>query len=315
MDDNFVVSPLALEAILGLVRCGSRDETAQEIKTALSFPQNPKDIESVIKTLNPILKQGKNFLYFASNRIYIERKCSIKKEFKTIANEVYEIELEHIDFVNAARRTQTINNWVKTETAHKIADFLTTADVDGSSKMILISATYFTVNWLKFFQRDASSRGVFKISPTRSVDVNFMEKTGIYNYCESTDLKAKIVEMPLENKILELVMVLPNEINGLAFIESRLNAAFVDPKYKEERVNVIMPKVSFDFKLDLRKVFQHVRFHFSLGKRDTVSCSWGSRRPSTRRATSAESPPKNRSSSSTISYTRASSVSATKLLT
>ncbi|XP_068914263.1 serine protease inhibitor 3/4-like [Tenebrio molitor] len=181
--------------------------------------------------------------------------------------------------------------------------------------MILISATYFTVNWLKFFQRDASSRGVFKISPTRSVDVNFMEKTGIYNYCESTDLKAKIVEMPLENKILELVMVLPNEINGLAFIESRLNAAFVDPKYKEERVNVIMPKVAFDFKLDLRKVFQHVRFRFSLGKRDTVSCSWGSRRASTWRATSAESPPKNRSSSSTTSYTRASSISATKLLT
>ncbi|XP_970096.3 serine protease inhibitor 42Dd [Tribolium castaneum] len=253
-DENFGYSPVALESLLGLARAGSVEETAQEIKTALSFPLNPKEIESVIKNIYPLLKSGKSFQFLAANRIYLQTHYSIRKDFKTLAETSYNIEVQHYD---AKKGRQTVNDWVKNATKGKIEAVLDDTDVETSAKCFLISAVYFKLNFWKFAQKEALSRRVFTSMAQKPLEVEFMEKTGLYNYYESPELKATYLEIPIENNF-DLVMILPNGKDGLSALETTINDVFVEPKFSQTRVTVAVPKLNFEFKHDLKKVFQHL---------------------------------------------------------
>ncbi|XP_044253155.1 serine protease inhibitor 42Dd-like [Tribolium madens] len=253
-DENFGYSPIALETLLGLARAGSLEETAQEIKTALSFPLNPKEIESVIKEIYPLLKSAKSFHFLAANRIYLQNQYSIKKDFKTVSETAYNIQIEHYD---SKRGRQSVNEWVKNATEGKIQSVLEDTDVEAAAKCILISAVYFKLNFWKFAQKEGISRRVFTSKTQKPLEIEFMEKTGLYNYFESPELKATYLEIPIENSF-DLVMILPNGKNGLSALETKINDVFVEPKFSQTRVTVAVPKLSFEFKHDLKKVFQHL---------------------------------------------------------
>lgn len=260
-DDNFGYSPIALATLLGLARSGCREETAHEIKSGLNFPTNPKEIETVSREIYSQLKKGKNFHCYVANRIYIEQSFPLKMDFKNFSEEVYQIEIEHINFKKLDECRLQINDYVKNATQGQVEDFIDVQEIDPLAKCIIASGVYFKMNWFKFIQKESVSKQKFITISGKSIEVEFMEKTGLYNYFESSELKSTFLEIPIENGF-DLVIVLPDDKKGLLRLETRANDVFSLPNYSQTRVKVSVPKFSFSFKFDYRRVLQHVIQHF-----------------------------------------------------
>lgn len=255
-NDNFVVSPLALSSILGVIRSGALDETAQEIKISLNYPQNPKEMETLISATVPRLKKSKNIHYLSSMKIFLDNQYPFRSEFKTLAETVYEIELDHFT-ANTHERAKPLNDFIEAKSEQKIDGFIKDKDIDPSSMMVLVCAVYCKIRWSKF-HKDASKKRTFKVAPMKDVNVEFLERCGLFNYCESDVLKAQVLELPLEVKFLYLILVLPRDENGLDLMESKLDHVFSNMKYKEERVRLIVPRCTLNFNMDMRRLCQRV---------------------------------------------------------
>ena len=255
-NDNFVVSPLALSSILGVIRSGALDETAQEIKISLNYPQNPKEMETLISATVPRLKKSKNIHYVSSMKIFLDNQYPFRSEFKTLAETVYEIELDHFT-ANTHERAKPLNDFIEAKSEQKIDGFIKDKDIDPSSMMVLVCADYCKIRWSKF-HKDASKKRTFKVAPMKAVTVDFLERCGLFNYCESDVLKAQVLELPLEVKFLYLILVLPRDENGLDLMESKLDHVFSNMKYKEERFRLIVPRCTLNFNMDMRRLCQRV---------------------------------------------------------
>ncbi|RZC36372.1 Serpin domain containing protein [Asbolus verrucosus] len=254
--ENFIAAPFALESLLTLARCGAKNETAYDIKSPLNLPDNPKEIESIITSMVSTLKKNKHFRFLQANRIYLNQVYSIKSDFKKITSQ-YHIDIQNMDFSNTSQTKDNINKWVNSQTEGKIEEI--DSNVDEASKIVLVSAVYFKGHWLKMFQRDSISKRNFYTTKTKSVQAEMMEKTGMYKYCESAELEAKIVEVPFEGKEVSMVIVLPNSTDGFPFLEERIDRVFLPPKFVEERVNVFIPKFKFVTQVsNLKRTLQHM---------------------------------------------------------
>ncbi|RZB38606.1 Serpin domain containing protein, partial [Asbolus verrucosus] len=106
---NFLVSPLSAETALAFAQSGCKDETAQEIRSALRLPDDKSKIEDGIRSLLPQLKGGDNYALHSANKMYIKEDFTVKEEFRKVATEVFQAGSESIDFTKRDQAAETMN--------------------------------------------------------------------------------------------------------------------------------------------------------------------------------------------------------------
>ncbi|KAJ3644613.1 hypothetical protein Zmor_022333 [Zophobas morio] len=79
-----------------------------------------------------------------------------------------------------------------------------------------------------------------------------------YNYFESTELKARFLELGFQGRGASFVIVLPNEKDGLAALEEKPEKVFASHEFKHERVKVALPKFKIDSKVDFKKILKEL---------------------------------------------------------
>ena len=217
-----------------------------------------------MKTLQPILAKTDLYTIQSANKIYIKNNFEIKDEFKKSAT-VFDSAFEKIDFGQRDAAADTMNGWVEGRTNHKIKNLIKPEDLSDDTRAILINALYFKGNWsVPFevaFERDFYRAGVEK------VQVETMHAVMEQNYYESQELDAKFLELPFEGGEVTLTVVLPNDKNGLAVLESQLEKVFQNPAYTTENVRIALPKFKIESVIDLKGILQKVLRYYVFVKR------------------------------------------------
>ena len=156
---------------------------------------------------------------------------------------------EPVDFIaDPAAATQHINKWVADQTRERIRDLIPLRALDKTTRLVLANALYLKAPWANEFSQNATQPEPFFIHGGGApVDVPMMRKTDKH-FGYARHERFTVVSLAYAGNDLQFLVLLPDEINGLRALESKLTADMLASCAKLEKrdVDLYLPK----FKLE-----------------------------------------------------------------
>jgi serpin B len=108
---------------------------------------------------------------------------------------------------------------------------------------VLVNAIYFLGDWAQPFEREATRPAAFHLTASETKDVPTMNRTAGFRIAQKDGVTA--LEIPYKGGELSMMLLVPDEIAGLAAVEGALDTKRLDAlasAMKMERVWVALPK-------------------------------------------------------------------------
>ena len=174
----------------------------------------------------------------------------IAKEYSKTLKEMYAAE------VFQAARVQDVNGWVKRKTEGRIDKII--QRVNPGDVAVLLNAIYFKARWQSVFKLNETTRATFRLTSSQRVTVPMMRRTGQYNVVQRPGFRA--IRLPYEATQIGMIIVLPDEIDGLGTLSNRLGAEEIAELFEEagrgKRIELMMPRFKTAYDAGLKKPFK-----------------------------------------------------------
>lgn len=124
----------------------------------------------------------------------------------------------------------------------------------SATRLVLVNAIYFKGRWATEFDQRHTIKAPFAVAPTQKPDVPLMSLTADFKYAELDGLQ--LLELPYAGDDLDMVVLLPREIDGLKGVEDRLDTQTLDgwlAQAREQKVAVFLPKFKLAAQFSLAK--------------------------------------------------------------
>uniref|UniRef100_A0A1L8EFW9 Putative serpin n=1 Tax=Haematobia irritans TaxID=7368 RepID=A0A1L8EFW9_HAEIR len=260
ISENVVYSPASIQTCLALAFTGAEAETAQEMRKVLHLGEG--DRSQVAQNYGEFLKntfknpKTNGAILKMANRIYVNQNLKISDNFNKIATEFFDTKAESVNFGNSQETINNINSWVEQQTESKIKNLLAPNSVDGDTSSVLVNAIYFKAKWKNPFSDVSTTKSNFKVNSKQEVQVDMMYQDDKFRYADLPEYNAKALEMPYEKSDLSMLVILPNEVEGLAKLESQLKGVDLNDitsKMYTADVDVFLPRFRIEFDIDLKE--------------------------------------------------------------
>lgn len=253
-DKNVVSSPLSLMILLSLYNSGAGAQTKEEITRYLGgadFETAYKDLSVRFADLNPEALT-------VANKVYVASKYNLKDSF-TAAAQSYRSEVDKLDFGKKEAAAATINEWANEKTKGNIKDPVKPDMLSEDVAAALFNVIYFKGHWHVPFKAEDTEEKDFHVTKEQVVKKPTMRLTQSLYYAESPELGARLVELPYKEKGFRMVIVLPNEIDGLpSVLEKAAEKGLLDEVFKLQPagsdVELELPKFDIKSKLDFNEI-------------------------------------------------------------
>ncbi|XP_014205333.1 antichymotrypsin-2 isoform X3 [Copidosoma floridanum] len=259
---NVISSPVSAYSVLSMAAMGAGGRTARQMRTSLSLPADDSVSLRGMQTLMDEINNVKNVTLEMANKMYVAKSLKVKPSFNALATDSFRSEAADLDISNPSAAVKEVNNWVDQKTHHKIEKILEDGDIDGDTRMVILNAVYFKGKWAKPFENKQTEDKPFYYMENKTRKeklVPTMYVKGDFFYGEMHDLKAKFIELPYQNKDIRMVIIVPDEVDGLSKVEQNLEAfnynRLTTIGFKRE-VELYMPKFKVESTLDLKAVLE-----------------------------------------------------------
>lgn len=260
-DGNIVFSPLSAHTVLALAYQGAAGKTAESFASTLKLPES-KAAASGYKEVMSGLNNIQNVTLHIANKVYIKPTYKLKDSFGQIARDSFYSEVEPVEFGQSVAAAKTINGWVEKKTNNKIKDLIKPDSLNALTRLVLVNAIYFKGDWKHKFDKALTTKQPFYLNDEDKVDVDMMHITKNFRYGENEELDAKILELPYNNEDVSMLIVLPNQKNGIKELEKKLQSVDISELaqniYSRE-VIVSLPKFKIESTIPLNDVLEEVR--------------------------------------------------------
>ncbi len=250
---NIFFSPYSISTALAMTYEGARGKTAEEMQKVFHFPTDSvKRRESFLAVNNQLNEASSKYKLNVANALWAQVDYKFLDEYMNVIKKYYSGEANNVDFKNAAESSRiAINNWVEGKTNDKIKNLFPKGSLNELTRLVLTNAVYFKGTWIKQFDKELTRNEDFKVSSKETMKTPMMRRTGEdaeFNYAEMKDVQ--IIEMSYEGDKLSMLVLLPKN-NDLTALESSLSPEKLKEwrgGLKKQRVDVFMPKFTFDSK-------------------------------------------------------------------
>ena len=109
--------------------------------------------------------------------------------------------------------------------------------------MVLTNAVYFKAGWEQPFEPSATTDAPFFVSKAKTTQAKLMTTTHSFRYGKTAD--AQVLELPYASGQMSMMIVLPNEKDGIAKVESAINDTSIANwarALSSTQVNVKLPR-------------------------------------------------------------------------
>src|SRR5215510_12208209 len=262
-DANLCISPYSIDSALAMTFAGADGETRNEMARVLHFP-NDSDVPASFSALQhsleqmsaktaELVKESKKFggpsepiTLNIANRLFAQKSYHFREAYLSLVKQYFGGAFEPLDFAaDPAAATQRINKWVADQTRDRIRDLIPAGALDKTTRLVLANALYLKAPWANEFSQNATQSEPFFVRGA-PVDVPMMRKTSNFGYARREGFT--VVSLPYAGNDLQFVVLLPDDINGLRELESKLSADVLASCAKIEKrdVDLHLPK----FKLE-----------------------------------------------------------------
>jgi serpin B len=151
---------------------------------------------------------------------------------------------------------ETVNGWVKQRTEGKIEKIL-----DKLSDVILINAVYFKSRWALVFDKKLTKNEFFSLTRSRQEMVPTMLQRA--NHAVVSRDRYRAIRLPYSVRSLAMVIVLPNEVDGVDDVARRIDT---DELHRlrgtlrdqaPQPVVLTLPRFKTEYSADLKDVFRN----------------------------------------------------------
>ena len=263
---NLCVSPYSIENALAMTFAGADGETRMEMARVLHFPGDasavPASLASLQRSLEEmsvktaeLVKEAKRFggpsepiTLMIANRLFAQKGYEFRQAFLALVKQNYGGAFELLDFVtDASEATQHINQWVADQTHDRIRDLIPANALNKTTRLVLANALYLKAPWADSFSEKATQPEPFHVRGKTPVDVPTMNKEAPFGFAKREGFIA--VSLPYVGNDLQFLVLLPDDVNGLRALESKLTASMLAECAKletREEVDLHLPKFKFE---------------------------------------------------------------------
>src|SRR5437588_2342198 len=289
-NDNLCISPYSIESALAMTFAGADGETRTEMARVLHFSNDASvpgsfaalqhSLEDVSAKTAELVKQSKKFggtsepiTLNIANRLFAQKGYPFRETYLSLVKQNFGGAFEPIDFVaEPAAATQHINRWAADQTRDHIRDLIPGGALDETTRLVLANALYLKAPWAREFSQNATRSEPFFVHGSPPVDVPMMRKTDKhFGYARHEGFT--VVSLPYAGDDLQFVVLLPDQVNGLHALESKLSGDTLTSCAKLERrdVDLHLPK----FKLESPTIILAEKFE-ALGMKTAFDKPQGS---------------------------------------
>ncbi len=254
---NIMLSPVSLSLALGMTYNGAETSTKEAFEKTLFYEGLTR---SQINTVNKniidyISSSTQGSLLEVANSIWGNTKYIFEEDFIALNKDFYRAEVNNLDFTNPAS-VNVINNWVSQKTYGKIPIILN--DVKPNALLYLINTLYFNADWKTSFNKENTKDAVF-FSAEGEKQVKMMKKTDKVLYAKNSVFSS--IQLPYKEEKYMMTVFLPEENKTvddvLSYFKTEKLTEYLT-SYKEEVVDISVPKFKFSFEKKLNQTLQNL---------------------------------------------------------
>jgi serpin B len=259
--DNLFFSPGSLSTALAMTYAGARGETASQMAKVLHFTLPQEKLHPAFGDLRrywDVKGEESGYRLSVANRLWGQQGFHFLPGFLAVTREHYGAELAQVDFARGTEPArQRINAWVQEQTHGKIQDLIPPGVLDAMTRLVLTNAIYFKGEWTERFRKELTQVAPFRISARQQTDVPLMYRQDDFRYSAGDGLKA--LELPYGKGDLAILVLLPDEIEGLSALEAKLttdNLSRWQSGLRKQEVRVFLPRFKLTSQFQLAEVLR-----------------------------------------------------------
>lgn len=253
--EDYVISPLSMQFLLGMLLDGANGETAAQIANVLGYGAG--EVEEVNKFCLSMLEQlpelDKKTTLNIANAIFVDDGWPLNKSFVSTVGKYFKAEVSNLDFSDNAASLKAINGWSNTHTNGMIPKVLD--EVDQRMLAYLMNAVYFKSQWVYQFSKDATSDDLFFDEDGNFGTVKMMKQVSEVPYHEND--RYQMVRLPYGNGAFSMIILLPKGDYKVSDITAELKNTDWDrlrTKPAEVEIDLWIPKFETKFKIRLNDI-------------------------------------------------------------
>ncbi|MBR7027655.1 MAG: serpin family protein [Bacteroidales bacterium] len=258
-DEDFVVSPLSMQFLLGMLLDGANGETAAQIAKVLGYGAG--EVDEVNKFCLSMLQQlpnldNKTKLNIA-NAIFLDDGWPLNDSFRKDVSKFFEAEVSNLNFMDNEASLKAINGWCSKQTEGLIPQVID--NVDPGILAYLMNAVYFKSQWVYQFSKDATSDEIFTDESGAVSTVKMMKQNSKVPYHEND--RYKMVRLPYGNGAFSMIILLPKDNCKVSDITAELKKAdwnLLRSRAAEKDVDLWIPKFETKFKIKLNDILSEM---------------------------------------------------------
>lgn len=277
---NIVFSPYSIDAVMLMAYGGAGGDTKTEMAAALQLPlimppgDDAGDETAIHKAFSELAKavngreqqdngerqKQRGFELVSPNAMWMQKDYDFRKEYIGLIKQNYGATLEEMDFSNDPdAAVKAINDWVSNQTQERIKELVNAGVITPLTRLVLTNAIYFKAEWQSQFTKEATRPQDFTLPDGNKMKTPMMNQTARYRYGRDEEQKISWIIMPYKGGEVYMVVILPDQADGLAAAEKALNAKMLARIAKEsepKRVELSLPKFNFSFDAGLKEPLQ-----------------------------------------------------------
>ncbi|MBP7029114.1 MAG: serpin family protein [Bacteroidales bacterium] len=256
---NFMLSPLSASAALTMLLNGCEEDTYDQLKATLKYPEQMtiSEINEVYKNLvSQLLVIDPKVKLALANAIFYRQGFTVKPPFLSTMKDDFNAEIAGLDFSLPSALT-TINKWASDNTNGKIPEVLN--EISPEAVMFIMNALYFKGDWSYQFDKDLTSDRAFYTDGSNSVNVSTMK--GEVGSKVTGGAGYSAIELPYGQTNFTMIVIVPTgtltDFTALLDAEkwNTITSAF-DGQEEYGKLTVYMPKFKFSYEKYLNKQLQ-----------------------------------------------------------
>lgn len=263
--NNLFFSPFSLSVALSIVLEGATNMTAVQMMNGLHFSESnirPEEVKVGFKRLMKSLKSKRSDYQFENaNLLLLQDKFAFKSQFSNTVYRHYKPLLGSVNFAaDGLNIKRNVNDWVKRRTHGKIGEFLT-EQLPPETVFAVLNAVYFRGRWLKPFDSTLTSTALFYNNGKDPTEITMMKQTSFFFAGYSEYLNSHIIELPYEGEETSMVIVLPEERDGIYKLKNKLNYQelyVILSEIEFQMVRLSLPKFSLRSRYDMEDILKEM---------------------------------------------------------
>lgn len=262
---NMFISPYSIDGAFGMVYCGAKGATAEEIRKTLGLPADPAECGAFFDALTKQYAEAEKTEILVSNSVWTDTDQNVLPEFTEMIKKYYGGAFYKEDFGQPAKVSAKVNAYVEARTKNMIKDLLTPDFFSKDTSMVLLNTLYFEAKWANPFPKDNTKPMVFTQFGGAEKEVRMMhQKSAGIAYCADRQDNVHAIVLPYENRRFELVALMPidgGDDHGEAALKDIVGKigdkldSWLGRRMRGE-TRVWLPKTDLTCKLDLNKTLQ-----------------------------------------------------------